>query len=149
MGTTSVRHIMESGLVAWLKTEPTLSAVNIYPGDSTELSVYPKVVVTCETADTPPNFPDGLGNYDCSIRVIISDNANDTTLATHRAHEASVLATLGDEAGLKAFFAGASPVEALIYQAHPSAHGQGIDPDGNYWNTLVRLKVSCVINPAS
>ena len=108
MGTTSVRHIIEAGLVAFLQAEPTLAGVNIYPGDSTALAVHPKVVVTCESARTPALMPDGLGNYDCSVRVVISDNADDFTLTQHRQHEASVLATLANEAGIKAAFAAAS-----------------------------------------
>ncbi len=147
--TTSVRHIMEAGLVAILQAEPTLAGVNIYPGDSTATAVHPKVVVVCESAECPPNFPDGLGNYDCTIRVVVSDNADDTTLATHRQREASVLATLSDEAGIKSYFAGQDPVQAFIYQVirTPGA-GQGIDPEGDYWNSLVRLQIRCVINPA-
>ena len=147
--TTSVRHIMEAGLVAILQAEPTLAGVNIYTGDSTATAVHPKVVVICESAECPTNFPDGLGNYDCNIRVIISDNANDTNLATHRQREASVLATLSDEQAIKDYYAAQDPIEAYIYtlQRIPGA-GQGIDPEGNYWNSVVRLQIRCVINPA-
>lgn len=147
MGTTSVRQIIEAGLVAFLQAEPTLAGVNIYPGDSTALAVHPKVVVTCESARTPALFPDGLGNYDCQVRVVISDNANDVTLAQHRAHEASVLATLADEAGIKAAFAAADPVDAYIYMVNPGEPQQGIDPEGNYWNSVTTLMVRCVVNP--
>ena len=135
--------------MAILQAEPTLAGVNIYPGDSTALAVHPKVVVTCESAETPSSFPDGLGNYDCSMRVVISDNANDTTLATHRQREASVLATLSDEAGIKAYFAAQAEVQAYIYQVtRIPGSGQGIDPEGDYWNSLVRLQIRCVVNPA-
>lgn len=148
MGTTSVRHIIESGLVAFLQAEPTLAGVNIYPGDSTAVAVHPKVVVTCESARTPSMMPDGLGNYDCSVRVVISDNADDVTLTQHRQHEASVLATLADEAGIKAAFAAASPVEALIYMTRPGEPQQGHDPEGDYWNSVTTMTVRCVVNPA-
>ena len=96
--------------MAILQAEPTLAGVNIYPGDSTATAVHPKVVVTCESAECPANFADGLGNYDCNMRVIISDNADDTTLATHRQREASVLATLSNETAIKAYFAAQDPV---------------------------------------
>jgi hypothetical protein len=83
------------------------------------------------------------------MRVVISDNADDTTLATHRQREASVLATLSDETAIKDYFAAQSPVQAYIYMLTriPGA-GQGIDPEGDYWNSLVRLQIRCVINPA-
>jgi hypothetical protein len=83
------------------------------------------------------------------MRVIISDNADDTTLATHRQREASVLATVSDEAAIKAYFAAQSPVQAYIYTlSRIPGSGQGADPEGDYWNTLVRLQIRCVINPA-
>lgn len=147
MPTVSVRHIMEAGIVAFLEAQTELTGVNIYPGDSTELAVHPKVVVTCEGARTPALMPDGLGNYDCTLRIVISDNANDVTLAQHRAHEAAVLGAISDEAGIKAAFAAADPVEAFIYMVNQGEPQQGLDPEGNYWNSVAMVTIRCVVNP--
>jgi hypothetical protein len=147
MATISVRHIMEAGIVSFLQAQSELAGVNIYAGDSTELAVHPKVVVTCEGARTPALMPDGLGNYDCTLRIVISDNANDVTLATHRAHEAAVLGALSDESGIKAAFAAADPVEAFIYMVNQGEPQQGIDPEGNYWNSVTTVLIRCCVNP--
>jgi hypothetical protein len=138
---------MEAGLVAFLQAEPTLAGVNIYPGDSTALAVHPKIVVTCEGARTPGMMPDGLGNYDCTIRIAIQDCADDVTLAQHRQREASVLATIADEAGIQASFAAADPVEAYIYMVNAGEPQQGLDPEGDYWNSVVNVTIRCVVNP--
>jgi hypothetical protein len=145
MGTSSIRHIVEGNLVAMLQAEATFSAVNIYPGDSTADSIMPKVVVICDSANTPAGLPDGLGNYDCQVRAVLHDNANDVTLTTHRAWAAAMVATLSDVAAMTSQFS--SQGDAALYDVTVVSEDQGLDEQTGAWATVLRLSVMCVLAP--
>ena len=69
MGTKSARHIVEAAVAAHLTAQVELTGVNIYKGDSADTNVLPKAIVLCDSARLPNDFPDGLGNYSCAVRV--------------------------------------------------------------------------------
>jgi hypothetical protein len=145
MGTSSIRHIVEGNLVAMLQAEATFSAVNIYPGDNTADSVMPKVVVICDSANTPAGLPDGLGNYDCQVRAVLHDNANDVTLTTHRARAAAMVATLSDVAAMTSQFS--SQGDAALYDVTVVSEDQGLDEQTGAWATVLRVSALCVLAP--
>lgn len=145
MGTTSIRHICEGNLVTMLQAEATFSAVNVYPGDNTADSIMPKVVVICDSANTPAGLPDGLGNYDCQVRAVLHDNANDVTLTTHRARAAAMVATLSDVAAMTSQFS--SQGDAALYDVTVVSEDQGLDEQTGAWATVLRVSVLCVLAP--
>ena len=71
MGTKSIRHIVEQVLKTYLSTETGLTGVSLYTGDSAEVMTLPKLVILCESARTPNDLPEGLGNYSCSVRMTL------------------------------------------------------------------------------
>jgi hypothetical protein len=145
MGTSSIRHICEANLVTMLQAEATFSGVNVYPGDSTADSIMPKVVVICDSANTPAGLPDGLGNYDCQVRAVLHDNANDVTLTTHRARAAAMVATLSDVAAMTSQFS--SQGDAALYDVTVVSEDQGLDEQTGAWATVLRVSVLCVLAP--
>jgi len=145
MGTSSIRHIVEGNLVGMLQAETTFTGVNIYPGDSTADAVMPKVVVVCDSANTPAGLPDGLGNYDCQVRCVLHDNANDVTLTTHRARAAAMVATLADVDAMTAAFS--TQGDAFLYDVTVMSEDQGLDEQTGAWATVLRLSVVCVLAP--
>ena len=80
----SIRHVVESVLATYLSTQTGLAGVQILTGDSNVTQTLPKAVVLCDSARAPGDLPEGLGNYECSVRVTLFSNADDTTLAVHR-----------------------------------------------------------------
>ena len=145
MGTSSIRHICEANLVTMLQAEATFSGVNVYPGDSTADSIMPKVVVICDSANTPAGLPDGLGNYDCQVRAVLHDNANDVSLTTHRARAAAMVATLSDVAAMTSQFS--SQGDAALYDVTVVSEDQGLDEQTGAWATVLRVSVLCVLAP--
>lgn len=145
MGTSSIRHIVEGNLVTMLQAEATFSAVNVYPGDSTADAVMPKIVVVCDSANTPAGFPDGLGNYDCQVRCVLHDNANDVTLTVHRARAAAMVATLADVDAMATQFS--TQGDASLYDVTVVSEDQGLDEQTGAWATVLRLSVMCVLAP--
>lgn len=145
MGTASIRHIVEGNLVTMLQTEVGLTGTNIYPGDSTADSVMPKVVVVCDSAGTPSGLPDGLGNYDCQVRCVLHDNANDVTLSEHRAKAAAMVGALADVTAMAAQFT--SNGDAALYDVTVQSEDQGLDEQTGAWATVLRLSVLCVLAP--
>lgn len=144
MGTTSIRHIIESTIVAYLQAETTFTGTNIYPADSTADAVLPKIVVTCESAATPSSLPDGLGNYDCTVRLVTYDNANDVSLAAHRAKTAALAAMMSDVTAIQAAFT--AGLEAYVYDTMLISEDQGLEESSNSWATILNVRVVCVLS---
>ena len=125
MGTKSIRHIVEAAVASHLGAESGLTGVNIYTGDDTDINVLPKAIVLCDSAKTPADLPEGAGNYDCSVRVTLFSNADDTTLATHRARCAALAGSMQDLTGLKAVFTASG--DATLYDVTPNSEDEGVD----------------------
>jgi hypothetical protein len=125
MGTKSIRHIVEANVATHLSAESGLTGVNIYTGDDGDINVLPKAIVLCDSARSPADLPEGAGNYDCSVRVTIFSNADDTTLADHRARCAALAGSMQDLAGLKAVFVASA--DATLYDVTPNTEDEGKD----------------------
>ena len=125
MGTKSIRHILEANVASFLTAETGLTGVAIYTGDSVDLNVLPKAIVLCDSAKTPGDLPEGAGNYSCSVRVTLFSNADDTTLADHRARCAALAGAMQDLAGLKAVFV--TSADATLYDVTPLSEDEGTD----------------------
>ena len=125
MGTKSIRQIVEAAVASHLGAESGLTGVHIYTGDSVDLNVLPKAIVLCDSAKTPADLPDGAGNYDCLVRVTLFSNADDTTLATHRARCAALAGAMQDFDGLAAVFTASG--DAHLYDASVNSEDEGTD----------------------
>jgi hypothetical protein len=125
MGTKSIRHIVEANVASFLTAETGLTGVAIYTGDSVDLNVLPKAIILCDSAKTPGDLPEGAGNYSCSVRVTLFSNADDTTLADHRARCAALAGAMQDLAGLKAVFV--TSADATLYDVTPLSEDEGTD----------------------
>jgi len=143
MGTKSPRHIIEAVLDTYLTAESGLAGVAVYTGDNAEINVLPKCVVLCDAARTPPELPEGAGNFYCSIRLTIFSNADDTTLTDHRARCAAVAGAMQDVTAIKAAFVAGG--DAVCYDVIPESEDEGRDERS--WATVLSYTVPMVVNP--
>lgn len=143
MGTKSARHIVEAVLASYLSAQTELAGVSIYTGDSEATAILPKAVVLCDSARLPNDFPDGLGNYACGVRVTVFDSADDTTLAEHRARCAAVAGAMQDIPLIQAAFTAGG--DALCYDITPQAEDEGVNERS--WASVFSYDVLVVVNP--
>ena len=143
MGTLSIRHIVEATLANYLSTQTGLTTIQFLTGDSAVTQTLPKAVVLCDSARTPADLPEGLGNFDCSVRVTLFSNADDTTLADHRARCAAISGNMNDLASIQAAVAGTG--DALCYDVTVRSEDEGIDERS--WATSFAYDVLTVLNP--
>lgn len=144
MGTKSIRHIVENVIATRLSSESGLSGVAIYTGDSNEANVLPKAVVLVDSARSPAGLPEGLGNFSCGLRVTLFSNADDTTLADHRARCAALAGNLQDLAGIKAAFTASG--DATCYDISPLSEDEGVNERS--WATVFSYDLWAVLPPA-
>jgi hypothetical protein len=145
MGTKSIRHIVEGVLDGILTAETGLAGVSIYTGDSNELNVLPKAVVICDSARAPNGLPEGLGNYACSVRITLLSNADDTTLADHRARCAGLAGAMQNLSAIKAAFTATG--DATCYDVSPVSEDEGVAERS--WVTTFNYDVLAVLPPAA
>ena len=145
MGTKSIRHIVESTIAARLAAETGLAGVSVYTGDSNQLNVLPKAVVVVDSARAPAGLPEGLGNFSCSVRITLFSNADDTTLADHRARCAALDGNMSDVAGIKTAFAATG--DATCYDVTPISEDEGVNERS--WATIFSYDLWAVLAPAS
>lgn len=143
MGTKSVRHIVEAAVSTYLASQTELAGVNFYKGDTGETAVLPKAIVLCETAGPPNDLPQGLGNYDCSVKVTVFTSADDETEAIHRARCAAIDGAMQDVAALKAVFV--SGGDALCYDVTAKQEMEGVNERS--WASAMPFSVLVVVNP--
>ena len=144
MGTLSIRHIVEATLATYLSTQTGLTTIQFLTGDSAVTQTLPKAVVLCDSARTPADLPEGLGNFDCSVRITLFSNADDTTLADHRARCAAISGNMNDLASIQAAFSATG--DALCYDVTVRSEDEGIDERS--WATSFAYDVLTVLNPA-
>ena len=125
MGTKSIRHIVEDALQTYLQNATGLSMVTFVAGDSNNTATLPKGIVLCESARAPGDLPEGLGNYACSVRITLFSNADDTTLADHRARCAALSGNMRDLTSIKAAFTATG--DASCYDVTMQSEDEGID----------------------
>ena len=143
MGTKSIRHIVEQVLKTYLSTETGLAGVGLYTGDSSEVMTLPKLVILCESARTPSDLPEGLGNYSCSVRMTLFSNADDTTLTDHRARCAGLTGAMSVDSlpGIKTAFTNSG--DATCYDVTPQSEDEGVDERS--WATVFTYDVIVVL----
>ena len=143
MGTISIRHIVEGTLATYLSTQTGLTSVTFLTGDSAATQTLPKAVVLCESARAPGDLPEGLGNYACSVRITLFSNADDTTLADHRARCAALVGNMRDFTSIKAAFV--SGGDATYYDVSILSEDEGIDERS--WATSFAFSVWTCLAP--
>jgi len=143
MGTKSIRHIVEQVLKTYLSTESTLSGVSLYTGDSSDIMTLPKLVILCESARTPSDLPEGLGNYLCSVRMTLFSNTDDTTLTDHRARCAGLAGAMSVDSisAIKAAFT--SSGDATCYDVTIQNEDEGVDERS--WATVFSYDILVVL----
>lgn len=105
MGTKSIREIVEAACVAHLGAQSIAAGTAILPGLNTALTDPPMVVASVEAVGQIPDIPQGLGNYACTLQVLVMSPSDDTgSLAAHRLLGEKVASAFADIAGLKAVF---------------------------------------------
>jgi len=143
MGTISIRHIVEGTLATYLSTQTGLTSVTFLTGDSAATQTLPKAVVLCESARAPGDLPEGLGNYACSVRITLFSNADDTTLADHRARCAALAGNMRDLASIQAAFAATG--DATCYDVIIGSEDEGVDERS--WATAFSFDILTVLPP--
>lgn len=143
MGTKSSRYIVEAVLATYLSSQTELAGVHIYKGDTAETALLPKAIVLCDSARTPNSFPDGLGNYSCSVRITVFSSADDNTLAEHRERCACVAGFMQDIPAIQAGFVASG--DALCYDVSPLSEDEGVNERS--WASVFTYEVIVVVNP--
>jgi len=143
MGTISIRHIVEGTLATYLSTQTGLTSVTFLTGDSAATQTLPKAVVLCESARAPGDLPEGLGNYACSVRITLFSNADDTTLADHRARCAALAGNMRDLASIQAAFVATG--DATCYDVTMTSEDEGVDERS--WATSFSFDILTVLPP--
>ena len=144
MGTKSIRHIVEATLATYLSTQTGLTSIAFLTGDSATTQTLPKAIVLCESARAPGDLPEGLGNYSCSVRITLFSNADDTTLADHRARCAALSGNMRDLTSIQAAFTAST--DASCYDVTMTSEDEGIDERS--WATAFAFDVLVVLPPA-
>lgn len=143
MGTKSIRHIVESTLAGYLSTQTDLTTVSFLTGDSAATQTLPKAVVLCDSARPPASLPEGAGNYDCSVRITLFSNADDTTLADHRLRCAALVGNMRDLSGIQAAFTTGG--DASCYDMTIGSEDEGVDERS--WATAFTFSVWVCLAP--
>lgn len=143
MGTISIRHIVEGTLASYLSTQTGLTSVTFLTGDSAATQTLPKAVVLCESARAPGDLPEGLGNYACSVRITLFSNADDTTLADHRARCAALSGNMRDLASIQSAFV--ASLDATCYDVTMTSEDEGVDERS--WATSFSFDILTVLPP--
>ncbi len=146
MGTKSIRHIVEATIATYLSTQTGLTSIAFLTGDSATTQTLPKAIVLCETARAPDELVgyDNMGNYDCSVRITLFSNADDTTLADHRARCAALSGNMRDLDSIQAAFTAGG--DAHCYDVGMESEDEGIDERS--WATSFSFSVVVVLPPA-
>jgi hypothetical protein len=143
MGTISARQILEAVIASHLSDQEELDGVSIYTGDGADTNVLPKAIVLCDSARTPNDLPQGLGNYMCGTRVTIFSSADDNTLAEHRARCAAVAGAMQDLTAIKAAFVAGG--DATCYDVTPQSEDEGVNERS--WASVFSYDILIVVNP--
>ena len=143
MGTKSIRHIVEETIETYLSNADGLEPVTFVTGDSNNTATLPKCIVLCESARAPGDLPEGEGNYSCSVRITLFSNADDTTLADHRARCALVVGNMRDLTAIKDKFTDMG--DASCYDVTIGSEDEGVDERS--WATAFTFDV-LVVFPA-
>ena len=124
MGTKSVREIVETAIRAHLVAQTELTGVNVYKGIEVATDALPTLVVNCGQVANPPDLPEGLGNYLCTVTLELYTSADETSaLTVHRDRSAGMLGAMQDLTAIKAVFT--SQGDATCYDVSPETIDDG------------------------
>lgn len=126
MGTKSIREIVEAALVSHLSAQTELSGVNIEKGIEVDKMQLPTIVVSCENVANPPDLPEGLGNYACTVNIGTFTSTDEASaLTVHRARAAAVLGAMQDVATIKTVFTngGDATCYDVVFQSVDQSNG--------------------------
>lgn len=143
MGYKSARHILEAVIANYLSIQTELAGVSIYTGDGADTNILPKAIVLCDSARTPNDLPDGLGNYSCGVRITIFSSADDDTLTQHRARCAAIAGLMQDVSAIQAAFV--SGGDALCYDVSAVSEAEGVNERS--WASVMSYEILIVVNP--
>jgi len=103
----------------------------------------PKLVILCESARTPNDLPEGLGNYSCSVRMTLFSNTDDTSLTDHRARCAGLAGSMSVDSlpNIKAAFTASG--DATCYDVTVQNEDEGVDERS--WATVFSYDVLVVL----
>lgn len=141
LATKSIRHIVEANLKTYLTAQSELAGVAVYTGDSSDDNVLPKIIAICDSARAPGDLPEGLGNYLCVVRLMVVSNADDTTLADHRARCAVLAGIMQDVGSFQTVFTAEG--NAHLYDVTIGSEDEGVDVRS--WATSFSFNVLTVI----
>lgn len=118
MGTKSVREIVETAVRTHLAAQTELAGVNIYKGLEVTTDTLPQLIVSCESVGNMPDLPEGLGNYACTVNLVLYTSADATSaLSNHRDRSAGMLGAMQDLTAIKAAFTTGG--DATCYDVSP------------------------------
>ena len=100
-------------------------------------------MVLCDSARPPGSLPEGEGNYDCSVRITLFSNADDTTLADHRLRCAALVGNMRDLTSIKAAFTAGA--DASCYDVTIGSEDEGVDERS--WATAFSFSVMVCLAP--
>lgn len=143
MGTKSVRYIVESVLTSYLSSQTELAGLHFYKGDTSDTAILPKAIVLCESAGPPNDFPEGLGNYDCMVKITVFTSADDETEETHRSRCAAIEGAMKNVSAIKAAFI--SDGDARCYDVTARQENEGVNERS--WASQMPFSVLVVVNP--
>jgi hypothetical protein len=124
MGTKSVREIVESAIRTHLAAQTELAGVNIYKGIEVATDALPALVVNCNSVSNPPDLPEGLGNYLCTVVLELYTSADETSaLTVHRDRSAGMLGAMQSLTAIKTVFTTAG--DATCYDVSPETVDDG------------------------
>ena len=124
MGTKSIREIVETAVAAHLAAQTELSGVNIYKGLEVATDLLPCLVVNCGQVANPPDLPEGLGNYLCTVTLELYTSADaSSALSSHRDRSAGMLGAMQNLTAIKTVFT--SQGDATCYDVSPETIDDG------------------------
>lgn len=124
MGTKSIREIIESALLVHLSAQTELSGVNIYKGIEVATDSLPSLVINCNSVGNPPDLPEGLGNYLCTVVLELYTSADaSSALTDHRSRSAAMLGAMQDVTAIKTAFSTIG--DATCYDVTPDTVDDG------------------------
>ena len=124
MGTKSVREIVETAIRAHLVAQTELAGLNVYKGIEVATDQLPCLVVNCNNVGNPPDLPEGLGNYLCTVVLELYTSADETSaLTVHRDRSAGMLGAMQNLTAIKTVFT--SQGDATCYDVSPETVDDG------------------------
>jgi len=137
--------IVEEALASYLDDIGALNTHQIFKGLAKDDLALPSIIVTANTATTPPDAPvQGLGNYQVTASIGVFDSIDDTLDNTqHREALQEVMAALDDVAGVQGAFATLGDATCYDIAFESVDEGRG----DRCWASSFTYKVTICLSP--